>query len=151
MAINNLFDQINIRGYVDGWARITIEKWRKELKRQNIGITNELAQSFEHQVKRKGAEIAEVMLKFKMYGRFVDMGVGNGVKAYERGTNKANATASKRYGANVGFANRKGKHWINKIKTSQSLRLAELLGPKASQAIVNNFNNTNNITIQING
>lgn len=151
MAQNNLFDQINIRGYVDGWARITIELWKKELRKKRIGITKELENSFKSEIKRKGTEIAEVVLKFKMYGRFVDMGVGNGIKAFERGSNAGNRRDARRYGANVQFVNRQNKRWLNKIKTSQSYRLAELLSLKGSQAVIQNFNNTNNVTIRING
>lgn len=151
MAQNNLFDQMNIRGYVDGWARITIELWKKELRKKKIGITGDLANSFQREIKRQGAEIAEVMLKFKMYGRFVDMGVGNGVKAYERGTNRANSVANRRYGTNLASSGRKSKLWLNKIKTAQAYRLGELLGEKASQTLIKDFNNTNNISIKING
>lgn len=151
MVANNLLDQIQIRGFVEGWANITIDKWRKELRRQDIGITDELYDSFTKEVKRKGTEIAEIVLKFKMYGRFRDMGVGNGLKAYERGGNNADSAAARRYGARVETSSRRGKRWINKIKTSQSLRLAEILGERASRAVVDNFNNTNNVTIRING
>lgn len=151
MAQNNLFDQINVRGFVDGWARITISLWKKELQKKKIGITNELSNSFEHQVKRKGSEIAEVVLKFRMYGRFLDMGVGNGIKAYERGENKRNRSDAKRFGTNASYSSRKEKRWVNKIKTSQTYRLSELLGKEASEMVINDFNNTNNITINING
>lgn len=146
-----LFDQINIRGYVDGWAKYTIAKWKAELTKKKIGITHELEKSFTNSVTRKGAEIAEVILKFKMYGRFVDMGVGNGIKAYERGENRKSKSAAKRYGANLSYNSRTSKRWINKIKVSQTYRLTELLGEKASTAIIENFNNKNTITIKING
>jgi hypothetical protein len=151
MAINNLFDQINIRGYVDGWAKITIDLWQKELRKKKIGITDDLYNSFQKQVQRKGSEIAEIILKFKMYGRFRDMGVGNGLKAYERGSNKQDRTASKRYGANVGFSDRSEKRWLNKIKTAQTYRLSEILGQRAGTALIKDFINTNTVSIQING
>ena len=148
---NNLFDQINIRGYVDGWAKITIDLWKKELRKKRIGVTGDLEKSFEKEVRRKGADVAETVLKFKMYGRYRDMNVGNGLKAYERSTNKANRSDARRYGAGVSFVNRVEKKWYNKIKTAQRFRLGELLSQKASQNIIKSFNTTNNIKINMNG
>jgi len=146
MAQNNLFEQIRIRGFVDGWANYTIEKWQKELRKKGIGISNELYNSFQKEVQVRGGEIVAINLKFLMYGRFVDMGVGNGVKAYERSSNSTARTAARRYGVQSYHVNRGPKRWMNKIKAAQTYRLSEILGIRASQAIISDFNNTNNVT-----
>ena len=155
MANNKLFDDINIRGMVDEWARYTIEAWRKELRKKKIGVTDELYQSFTHQLQRNQTELLGVLLKFKFYGRLRDMGVGNGVKAYEVKENVANLIAKKRYGANVQSVNRRPGRWFNKIKTHQSHRLREILAEKAGVEISTNvadiLNNSSEINIKING
>ena len=151
MAQNTLFERINIRGYVDGWARVTIELWKKQLRKKRIGITKELENSFQKELKLKGTELAEVVIKFKMYGRFLDMGVGKGISANERGSNRQNRNASRAYGARVSFSSRRDKRWLNKIKTAQSYRLSELLAQRSSETVIQDFNNTNNVTVQING
>jgi hypothetical protein len=155
MAVNTLFDNINIRGLVDSWARYTIEAWRKELRKKKIGVTNELYQSFTHQLQRDSNELLGVLLKFKFYGRLRDMGVGKGVKAYEVKNNTANQTAARQYGANVKFVSRKPGKWFNKIKTHESHRLREILAEKAgfaiSTSVADILNNSSEINIKING
>jgi hypothetical protein len=155
MAGNTLFDEINIRGLVDGWARYTIQRWQQELRKKKIGITDELYNSFTHQVQAESTELTGVLLKFKFYGRLRDMGVGKGVKAYEVKNNVANMMASKRYGANVHSISRKPGKWFNKIKTHESHRLREILAEKAGIAISTSMadmlNNSSEINIKFNG
>lgn len=135
MAEKTLFDQIEIRGYVDGWARLTIEAWRKELRKHKIGVTEELYRSFTHQLKRDREDLLGVMLKFKFYGRLRDMGVGKGVSAHERFTNKQNLSANKRYGTNLSAVSRKPARWFNKRKVNQVHRLRELLAVRTNTAV----------------
>lgn len=112
---------------VDDWAKYTIIEFQNQLKKKKIGVTGELFRSFKKQLQMNGGDVGAVMVKFLMYGRFRDMGVGYGMKAYERKTNKANLIAAKRYGANVSYSSRQPKRWYNKTKTSQTFRLQELL------------------------
>jgi hypothetical protein len=155
MADNKLFDDINVRGMVDAWARYTIDAWRKELRKKKIGETDELYRSFSHQLQRNQAELLGVLLKFKFYGRFRDMGVGSGVSAHERKTNSANMLAKKRYGADVQSVGRKPAKWFNKIKTAQSHRLREILAEKAgitiSTSVADILNNSSEVNLKING
>ncbi|GEM_PF-1875659 len=135
MAEKTLFDQIEIRGFVDGWARLTIEAWRKELRKKKIGVTDELYRSFTHQLKRDREDLLGVMLKFKFYGRLRDMGVGRGVAAHERFTNKQNLTANKQYGTSLMAVKRSPGRWFNKRKTHQIHRLREMLSVRTSTAV----------------
>jgi hypothetical protein len=155
MAGNTLFDNINIRGMVDAWARYTIEAWRKELRKKKIGVTDELYRSFTSQIQRDSKELTGILLKFKYYGRLRDMGVGNGVSAHEVKSNVANMMSAKRYGANVKYVSRKPGKWFNKIKTHQSHRLREILAEKAgvtiSTSVAEILNNSSQINIKING
>lgn len=155
MAGNTLFDEINVRSLVDDWARYTIEQWQKELRKKKIGVTDELYNSFTHQVQASSKELTGILLKFKFYGRLRDMGVGKGVKAYEVKNNVANLIASKRYGANVQSVSRKPGRWYNKIKTHETHRLREILAEKAgiaiSTSVADMLNNSSEINIKFNG
>lgn len=122
-----LHERIELRGMIDGWLRLFIVKLRNELKVKNIGQTGALARSIAGQLRSNGNNVSEVLAKFSMYGRFIDMGVGRGVAAYERQTNRENRNASTRYGASVGFSSRKPKRWLNKRKMAEIYRLRELL------------------------
>ncbi|WP_285055120.1 hypothetical protein [Pedobacter ginsengisoli] len=139
MASNSLFDQMQIRGYVQGWAKLTIERWQKELRKKKIGVTDELYNSFKDQVQSQQGELLGILFKFLQYGRFRDMNVGRGLKAYERGTNKQMRTAAKRYGANVSYVNRTEKRWLNRPKMAEIYRLRELLADKMSETVLKNI------------
>ncbi|MNL30680.1 hypothetical protein D3C87_1524310 [compost metagenome] len=78
------------------------------------------------------------------------MGVGRGLKANERAHNNINRDGQ-RLGANVDSYGRRPKKWLNKIAAHQTYRLSELLNNKSSETLINNFNNTNNINIQLHG
>lgn len=122
---------------VDAWANYAIKEFQKNLAKRKIGVTGALFNSFKKQLDLANGDVNAVTIKFLMYGRFRDMGVGNGLKAYERKTNKANLIASKRYGANVSYVGRQPKKWYNKPKVSQTLRLKELLVQEMGTKIQN--------------
>lgn len=147
----NLHDRINQRGTAEAWANILIEKWQKAIKDKGIGVTGDLANSFSREIQSAGSDVKAIIMRFNFYGRFRDMGVGRGLRAYERGTNKSNLIASKRYGADVSFVGRQPKKWYNKIKTAQTYRLGEILATAEGQAIVNNIEAdfSNSITIKM--
>lgn len=150
MAQDVLFHGIDLKSYLDRWAKLTIEKWQEQLTAQNIGVSFELKRSFENEVRTSAQGAAEIALKFRMYGRFRDMGVGRGLKANERASNSANRSG-RRAGANVSAYGHRPKKWLNKIAAHQTYRLSELLNNRATETLINNFNNTNNINIQLNG
>jgi|SRR5690606_2997523 len=112
---------------VNEWARIAIERLQAALDKKKIGVTRELFNSFKRELENSGGDVGAVIIKFLMYGRFVDMGVGNGVKAYERKTNRANMVGARAYGANVSYNSRQPKRWYSKTKTAETFRLQELL------------------------
>lgn len=112
---------------VSEWARIAIERLQAALEKKKIGVTGELFNSFKRELENAGGDVGAVIIKFLMYGRFVDMGVGNGLKAYERKTNKANLVGARAYGANVSYNSRQPKRWYSKTKAAETWRLQELL------------------------
>jgi|SRR5690606_4187884 len=112
---------------VSEWARIAIERLQAALDKKKIGVTRELFNSFKRELEAAGGDVEAVIIKFLMYGRFVDMGVGNGIKAYERKTNKANLVGARAYGADVSYVARQPKRWYSKTKAAETWRLQELL------------------------
>ena len=63
------------------WAQITIIKWKKKLASKRIGDTETLLKSFKYNVLASAqGNVLRIALLFEYYGRFVDMGVGKGVK-----------------------------------------------------------------------
>jgi len=123
------------RDTVEGWAHYAIVAFQEALDKKKIGVTRQLYNSFKRQLQGSGGDVQAVILKFFMYGRFRDMGVGRGMKAYERASNKANLIAAKRYGADVPHSRRQPKRWYSKTRWAQQLRLGELLARDMGEEI----------------
>ncbi len=124
---------------INQWASIAIERLQKEIRKKKIGVTDNLYRSFEKEVQKSGGNVQAVFIRFAMYGRFRDMGVGNGMKAFERKSNKKNLIASKRYGADVTYSRRQPKRWFNKPKMAQIYKLREILAKSMGDAVVTNL------------
>lgn len=131
-GLNELLD---LQNKLQKWGEITIKVWRDNLKKQGIGASGDLANSFEEKVQGAQSEAMAIALKFKMYGRYRDMQVHKGVKAYERNQNNANRADAKRYGARVAYSNSAKKRWYNKPKMAQIYRLREILGVDLGTAV----------------
>jgi hypothetical protein len=119
--------RIDLKEKVNKWADITIEKFQKSIRKQGIGVSNDLIDSFTKQVITERDEMVAMLIKFKFYGRLRDMGVGRGISAHERTGNAADRRGAS-IGAKVSYVNRKPKKWYNKTKTAQLYRLREILG-----------------------
>lgn len=134
-----LHDKINMRGLIDDWARIAIDRYKKEIAKKNIGVSGALSRSFQKEITVSGGDVKAVYIRFLMYGRFRDMGVGRGLKAYERKINKEFLIAAKTYGANVEYVRRQPKRWFNKPKMAQIYKLREILAKELDHAVVTNI------------
>lgn len=130
--LNGLLD---LRTKLDAWGRIAIIKFQNKLRKLDIGVTDELFNSFEHKVQQTQSEVLGIAIKFRMYGRYRDMNVGRGLGAHERAHNNINRGAARRNGANVQYVNRSSKKWYNKTKMSQIYRLRDLLGEDLGNSI----------------
>ncbi|RZJ83479.1 MAG: hypothetical protein EOO20_22710 [Chryseobacterium sp.] len=145
MAQSNLFEQIRIKNLLDGWQKFTIQKWQEQLRKKGIGVTDTLYNSFEKAVRAQSGEKVESIMKFLMYGRFRDMNVGRGLKAYERGTNNYARNAERRYGVRSPHVDRVQKRWLNKVNAAQTYRLSEIIGIRGAQSLITSFNQANNL------
>jgi hypothetical protein len=131
----DLNEILDLRDKLQKWGQIMIKVWQDNLQKKGINASGELARSFEEKVRGQQADAMAIALKFKMYGRFRDMGVGKGVKAYERNQNAANRSAARRYGAKVSSTNITAKRWYNKPKMAQIYKLREILGIDLGTAV----------------
>ena len=73
--------KLSEREIAQAWAKITIIKWKKKLAINKVGNSGALLQSFQYNVLASAqGNVLKITLLFEYYGRFVDMGVGRGVK-----------------------------------------------------------------------
>jgi hypothetical protein len=130
-------ENTNIGLTVERWADIVIERWERKIERLKIGHSGKLSESFYHHVKTQANGDPEfIVFTFEYYGKFVDMGVGRGVKI-----------------ADVESSNRRPKSWYSKTFFSQLEKLKEILADKyatkAQLAIITNVERFNSEGHQI--
>lgn len=146
----DIHEKINRRGLVEAWANYTLQKWKDALRKKGIGKTRALERSFKQQLYNHGNDVKAVELSFLFRGRFRDMGVGRGLKAYATRSNASNRSAARSVSARVDFENRTAKRWYNKIKTAQTYRLGELLADQLGEAWKATFEeNASTITVKL--
>jgi hypothetical protein len=111
------------REIAQAWAKITIIKWKKKLASNKIGDTGTLLKSFKYNVLASAqGNVLKITLLFEYYGRFVDMGVGKGVKI---GDVKESATSRKLSGKMLGNR-RRPKKWYSKTFHAEVMKLSEI-------------------------
>jgi hypothetical protein len=102
---------------IQAWADYVIERWQLEIARLGINSSGQLLRSFTSTITtQSGGNVDKIIFAYEYYGKFVDMGVGNGVKI-------GNPTSS-----------RAPKPWYNKVFYGQVKRLAEIMQEKYSNA-----------------
>lgn len=78
-----------IRQVVDDWAKIVIQIWEEKMLALGISDSYQLANSFiYHILAHSGGDPTRLEFAFNYYGKFVDMGVGRGVKLADRYNSK---------------------------------------------------------------
>lgn len=116
---------------VEAWAIITIKRWQNKIEQLGIGHSNDLARSFmQHVITQGNGDPVKIEFAFNYYGKFVDMGVGNGVKKTQ-----------------VGINNRIAKPWYSATFYHEVKRLGELLAEKFAIAAQTSILNS----VSING
>lgn len=110
-------ENTDIRLTAEAFAKIVIERWEQKIMRLNVIQSGKLLNSFASFVgTQANGNLNFIQFTFEYYGKFVDMGVGRGVKKEE-----------------VEFSNRKPKQWYSKIFFSQVLKLKEIMVEKYQQ------------------
>lgn len=117
------------------WAKWTIWALQQEIVKKKIGVNGDLLRSFEHRVKvGAGGAVSGVTIGFYYHGRFVDMGVGKGIKL-ENVKGNAEVWRSLTSGERKGVRRRQPKKWYSPTMYYEYQRLAELLRDKYSLSI----------------
>jgi hypothetical protein len=123
------------------WLRITIERFQKAIKKAGIVSLDDLYNSFEKELRAAGnGSVASALIRFRLHGRFVDMGVGRGVPIGSQ-ARKADYYKYRNKKGQLHKYGRKPKKWYSKTLTGQTKKLGELMseqfGGKAIQIIEN--------------
>ena len=115
--------KLSEREIAEAWAKITIIKWKKKLASNKIGDTGTLLKSFKYNVLASAqGNVLKITLLFEYYGRFIDMGVGKGVKI---GDVKESITSRKLSGKMLGNR-RRPKKWYSKTFHAEVMKLSEI-------------------------
>lgn len=129
-------EKIELEGVLQKWAEFTIERFQQTLDRLKIGITKDLFFSFVKEVTRHNGDVDGVVIKFLNYGRFPDMGVGNGVSLNDL---VANRRAYGRYRQANGRLHdpisRRKKKWYSKILYKRFAELKYVLPPEIADQL----------------
>jgi hypothetical protein len=137
--LNYLPDEL--RQTMEKWARITIKELRQSMVNKYIGQTGALYKSFEYKLQTDGNGMpTKITIGFWYHGRFVDMGVGNGIKL-------ENVKSNREVWANMSRADRKGKtprkakKWYSPVIYHEYQRAVEILRGKYAIELPARFEN----------
>lgn len=117
MIGNNLPPSFN----ADVWAKDLFNAFQKKMKRQKIGVSNNLYNSFKKHIFGNVNHPDKIELNYMMYGAFVDMGVGKGDNAANA---KYNSSIRRLTGKDTHYK-RRAKKWYNKTITSYQMLMAD--------------------------
>jgi hypothetical protein len=125
---------------VSDWTKRTETLLKSQIKKLNIGVTDELYESIKGKVIEKGMDMIQSDFSFLQEGRFVDMGVGRGRKIESQ---KGNGEIIS--GINKGA--RKPKKWYSKTFFGRLYALQGVMGANISEqavgAVLNPLNSIN--------
>ena len=121
---------VDINETLAAWADIVIKIWHEKIVELKIYDKGALNESLLHDMLvGAGNDIQKIEFSFKLYGIFVDMGVGREI--------------SKGNSGDLGFTpTRKPREWFSKKYYGQVMKLREILMEKYSKAISYSLINT---------
>ncbi len=122
--------QVDINATLGAWASIVIQKFHAKITELKIYDKGNLDHSLMQELLvNAGVDIDKIEFSFKLYGIFVDMGVGKEI--------------SKRNSGDLGYTpTRQPKEWFSKKYYGQVMKLREILIEKYSKAITFSMINT---------
>lgn len=126
---------IDINLTLKAWADIVISKLKNNIDELDVRDLGNLDNSILHTLLvNSGTDIDKIEFSFKMYGIYVDMGVG---KEFSRGNSGDTA-----YEKGISAPKRKPKEWFSRKYYGQVMKLREILMEKYSKAITYSMMNT---------
>lgn len=79
-------ENLDLNLTVQAWADIVIQIWLDKIEKLHIYDTYQLADSFvNHIITHANGDAYRIEFAFNYYGKFIDMGVGRGVKLEDAG------------------------------------------------------------------
>lgn len=121
---------VDINDTIAAWANIVIEKWHAKITELKVYDKGNLDNSLMQELMvNAGSDIDRIEFTFKLYGQFVDMGVGKEISKGNSGDLGATPT-------------RQPKEWFSKKYYGQVMRLREILMQQYSKAITFSMVNT---------
>lgn len=126
----------------EAWANITMERWMGKLEKLGIDIEGPLGRSItNHVITSAGGDVARIEFFFNFYGKFVDMGVGRGVKIGDVKMLRVDRRLEGRKHGNL----RRPRPWFSKTFYAERMKLIDILqrkyALKANLVIVNAIEN----------
>lgn len=131
-------ERINLKAIVSGWTPIAIERLQEELAEKVYSSSSRMAKRKARRRKNPSRLSGNLLrdwrsrvsgddqtgllssqISFLLYGKFVDMGVGNGIDAAE-----AKWRRTRKNGDPI---TRRAKRWLNRRKSYETHRLRELM------------------------
>lgn len=144
----NLHERINLKQTLREWASYATQHFQQNLDKQLYNKrsrkptrrSGELRRTWYQNV-QAGQGIDRVMIRFLMYGRFLDMGVGRGSSHTDRVVNRQ---------LRLGRMARKRVGWYAKQKGYETHRLREILAKNHMSTAVALLENALTLTVPIN-
>lgn len=111
------------------WLNTTISRLKEALSSTGGGRrTDKLLNSISGELIRNSRGLDQILIKFKQYGRFVDMGVGRGMPAGGfRSLGETTFLKKRNRKGQLHALARKPNPWFSKTKTRELARLRELI------------------------
>lgn len=144
--------RINLKVTYQSFLKIAIERFKGSLDKKlyryrsrgarKLTRTRNLYNSMEDYMIMGTSGIDMLQIKFLLYGRFLDMGVG-------KGTNVNAAMLRKRYTVHRSEEPRKPIRWYSKTKEAEQHKLAEILASQYGIGMVKLAENLLNNTVTI--
>jgi len=130
-------ENLNIFTTVEAWTDILLDRLYQSIYKHKILNTWQLHDSLSAKILGGQKSPEAIALEYLYYGKFVEMGVGKGVRLENRNQMQQD------YRHNEGGTRRKPKKWISKIVYSQTLKLRDIMmskyGKKGAFSIVENL------------
>lgn len=107
---------------VTDWTAILIDRLKKQMAKKKVGQSGELLKSFVSNIIRNSdGNPQRIEVMFNYYGRFVDMGVGNGQPLSGAARSKTNNNRSQ------ALKRRRPKKWYGPTRAAEEYELARIL------------------------
>ncbi len=116
-----------VEDVISEWLTIAVERFQESLKKNKVGVTQKLFESFlTNVIKSSNGNVSRIEIEFLFYGRYVDMGVGRGFPIGGR-RNFKDFDKFRDKGGRLLRANRKPKKWYSKTKAFEIGKLTSIL------------------------